>query len=47
MIMVIIMMLIIESNHTNDDGNHSNIARLSLIDEIDGGDKEEDFISMI
>ena len=47
MIMVIIMILIIVSNHSNDDGNHSSMARLSLIDEFDGGDKEQDFISMI
>ena len=47
MIMVIIMILIIVSNHSDDDGDHSNIARLSLIHYIDGGDKEQDFISMI
>ena len=46
MIMVIIMILIIISNHSDDDGDHSNIARLPLID-IDGDDKEQDFISMI
>ena len=47
MIMVIIMILIILSNDINDGGDHSNIARLSLTDDIDGGDKEQDFISMI
>ena len=46
MIMIIIMMLIIVSNHSDYDGD-SNIARLSLTDDIDGGDKEQDFISMI
>ena len=47
MIMVIIMILIIVRNHSDDDGDHSNITRLSLIDDIDGDDKEQDFISMI
>ena len=47
MIMVIIMILIIVSNHIDDDGDHSNIAQLSLTDDIDGGDKEQDFISMV
>ena len=47
MIMVIIMMLIIASDHSDYDGDHNNIARLSLTDDIDGGDKEQDFISMI
>ena len=47
MIMVIIMMLIIISNHSDYDGDHGNIARLSLTGDIDGGDKEQDFISMI
>ena len=37
MIMVIIMIFTIVSNHGDDDGDHSNIARLSLIDAIDGG----------
>ena len=47
MIMIIITILIIVSNHTDDDGDHSDIARLSLFDVTDGGDKEEGFISMI
>ena len=47
MIIVIIMMLIIVSNHSDYDGDHSNITRLSLTDDIDGGDKKQDFISMI
>ena len=47
MIMVVIRMLIIISNHSDYDGDHSNIARLSLTGDIDGGDKEQDFISMI
>ena len=47
MIMVTIMTLIIVSNHSNYDGEHSNIARLSLTDDIDGGDKEQDFISVV
>ena len=46
MIMVIIMIPIIVSNHSEDDDDHSNIARLSLIDDFDDGDKEQDFISM-
>ena len=47
MIMLITMILIIVSNHNDDDGDHSNIARLSLTDDIDGGDKEQDFISIV
>ena len=47
MIMVIIMILIIVSNHSDYDGEHSNIARLSLTDDTDGGDKEQDFISVV
>ena len=47
MIMIIIMILSIVSNHNDDDGDHSNIARLSLIDHTDDGDKEQDPISMI
>ena len=47
MIMVFIMMLIIVNNRSDYDGDHSNIARLSLTDDVDGGDKEQDFISMI
>ena len=47
MIMVTIMTLIIVSNHSDYDGEHSNIARLSLTDDIDGGDKEQDFISVV
>ena len=47
MILVIIMILIIVGNHSDADGDHSNIARLSLIYDIDGGDKEQDFISLI
>ena len=47
MIKVIIMLLILVNSHSDDDGDHSNIARISLIDDIDGGDKEQDFISMI
>ena len=47
MIMVIIMILIIVSNHSHDDGDQSNIGRLSLTDDINGGDKEQDFISMV
>ena len=47
MIMVIIMILILLSSHSDDDGYHSNIAWISLIDDIDGGDKEQDFISTI
>ena len=47
MIMVIIMILIIISNHSDYDGDHSNIAWLSLTDDIDGGDKEQDFISVV
>ena len=46
-IMVIIMMLIIIIDHSYYNGDHSNIARLSLTNDIDGGDKEQDFISMI
>ena len=46
MIMVIIMILIVISSHSDGDGDHSNIARISLIDDIDGGDKEQYFISM-
>ena len=42
--MIMIMVII---NHSDDDGDHSNIARLSLTDDIDDGDKEQDFISMI
>ena len=38
MIMVIIMIHIIVGNHCDDDGDHSNIAQLSLTDAIDGGD---------
>ena len=40
MIMVTIMMLFIVSNHSDYEGDHSNFARLSLTDDIDGGDKE-------
>ena len=47
MIMVFIRMLIIVSNRSDYDVDHSNIARLSLTDDIDGGDKEQDFIPMI
>ena len=47
LIMVIFMILIIVSNHSDYDGDHSNIARLSLTDDIDGGDKEQDFISVV
>ena len=47
MIIVIIMILIIEINHSDDDGDHSNIVRLSSIDDIDGGDNEQDYTSMI
>ena len=47
MIMEIIMMLIIVSNHSDYDGDHSNIARLSLTDDIDGGDKEQDIDDII
>ena len=43
MIMAIIMILIIINNDSNEDGDHSNIARLSLIDDTDGGDKKQDF----
>ena len=46
-ILVIIMVLIIVSNHSAGDGDYSSIARLSLIYDIDGGDKEQDFMSMI
>ena len=38
MIMVIIMILIVISSHSDGDGDHSNIARISLIDDIDGGE---------
>ena len=41
------MIMIMVSNHRDDDAYHSNISRLSLIDDIDGGDKEQDFISTI
>ena len=44
MIMVIFIILIIVSNQCDYNGDHSNIARLSL---IGGGDKEQDFKSMI
>ena len=47
LIMVIIMILIIVSSHNDDGGDRSNLARISLIGDIDGGDKEHDFISMI
>ena len=47
MSMVIIMMRVIVSNCSDYDGNHSNIAWLSLTDDVDGGDNEQDFISMI
>ena len=47
MIIVIIMILIIVSNHSDYDGDHSNIARLSLTDDTDGSGKEQDFISMV
>ena len=47
LIMVIVMILIIVSNHSDYDGDHSNIARLSLTDDIGGGDKEQDFISVV
>ena len=35
------------THHNDDDGDHSSIARISLIDDIDGGDREQDFTSMI
>ena len=47
LIMVIFMILILVSNDSDYDGDHSNIARLSLTDDIDGGDKEQDFISVV
>ena len=37
-IILIILILIIVSNRGDDDGDHSNIPRLSLTDAIDGGD---------